>query len=165
MGSVVVFPKDQLDSHIGFLVSDIARQMTTEYNRVMEPIFGLTRSQFRVIIQLLRQDGQTQSQLATVLQVGKVSVGGIVDRLEYSGWVERRPDPSDRRSNLVYLTEKGRSAQDKMIEIGRGLTRQTLKGLTKEERDQLVDLLLVVKRNLQSIEDVKDTSIRLITNK
>ena len=61
------------DRGIGFLVTDIARLLTTQYNRLVKPT-GLTRSQWRMIVQLHRRDGLSQSELATLLTVGKVSI-------------------------------------------------------------------------------------------
>ena len=147
--------KYQLDHNIGFLVNDISRLITTEYNKIMKPL-GLTRAQWRVIVHLHRSDGLTQSDLAELLDVGKVSVGGLIDRLEHSDWVERRDDPQDRRSNLVYLTKKGRAIEKEMEKTGRELTRQTLRELGPDERAQLVDLLIAVKNNLQKIESDHD---------
>jgi DNA-binding MarR family transcriptional regulator len=150
--------KYQLDHNIGFLVNDISRLISTEYNKIMKPL-GLTRAQWRVIVHLHRMDGQTQSSLAVLLDVGKVSVGGLIDRLEHSGWVERRDDPQDRRSNLVFLTKKGRAIEKKMEATGRELTRQTLRNLGSDERTQLVDLLIAVKNNLLEIESAADEEV------
>ncbi len=147
--------KYQLDHNIGFLVNDISRLISTEYNKIMKPL-GLTRAQWRVIVHLHRSDGLTQSELAELLDVGKVSVGGLIDRLEHSDWVERRDDPQDRRSNRVYLTRKGRAIEKKMEKTGRELTRQTLRDLGPDERAQLVDLLIAVKNNLLEIESSHD---------
>ena len=147
--------KYQLDHNIGFLVNDISRLISTEYNKIMKPL-GLTRAQWRVIVHLHRSDGLTQSDLAELLDVGKVSVGGLIDRLEHSGWVERRDDPQDRRSNLIYLTKKGRAIEKEMEKTGRELTRQTLRDLGPDERAQLVDLLIAVKNNLLEIETSQD---------
>ncbi len=148
--------KYQLDHNIGFLVNDISRLISTEYNKIMKPL-GLTRAQWRVIVHLHRSDGLTQSDLAELLDVGKVSVGGLVDRLEHSGWVERRDDPKDRRSNRVHLTKKGRAIEKEMEKTGRELTRQTLRDLGPDERAQLVDLLIAVKHNLLRIEGSHDS--------
>ncbi len=147
--------KYQLDHNIGFLVNDISRLITTEYNKIMKPL-GLTRAQWRVIVHLHRSDGLTQSDLAELLDVGKVSVGGLIDRLEHSDWVERRDDPQDRRSNRIYLTKKGRAIEKEMEKTGRELTRQTLRDLGSDERAQLVDLLIAVKNNLLRIESSHD---------
>ena len=140
-----------LDRNIGFLVSDIARLINVEYNNIMKPI-GLTSPQFRMIMQLQREDGVTQSRLANILAVGKVSISGLIDRLEQSGWIERRPEPNDRRSNLIFLTNKAQEIEARMLETGKSLTKQTLKNLTAKQRTDLVDLLIIVKDNLLEVE-------------
>jgi MarR family transcriptional regulator for hemolysin len=146
-------PPTQLekDLGIGYLVTDIARLMTTQYNRIMKPT-GLTRAQWRVIIQLNRRNGQTQSELAHVLDMGKVSVGGLIDRLEESHWIERRADPKDRRANRIYLTNKADEINDEMTKTGHMLIDQTLRNLSTDERETLINLLIAVKRNL--LEDL-----------
>jgi DNA-binding MarR family transcriptional regulator len=146
-------PPTQLekDLGIGYLVTDIARLMTTQYNRIMKPT-GLTRAQWRVIIQLNRRNGQTQSELAHVLDMGKVSVGGLIDRLEESYWIERRADPKDRRANRIYLTSKADEINDEMTKTGQRLIDQTLRNLSADERETLINLLIAVKRNL--LEDL-----------
>ena len=140
-----------LDRNIGFLVTDIARLIGVEYNRIMKPI-GLTTPQFRMIMQLQREDGVTQSHLANVLAVGKVSISGLIDRLEQSKWIERRPDPRDRRSNLIFLTDKAHALEKRMEETGRALTKQSLANLSSTERKALIELLITVKKNLLEVE-------------
>lgn len=142
------------DRGVGFLVTDIARMMTTHYNRLVKPT-GLTRAQWRVIIQLHRQDGLSQSELATLLTVGKVSVGGLIDRLEHSGWIERRTDDNDRRSNLIYLTKKGHKVDQDMVTAGKRLAKRSLKDLTRDEIVQLESLLRAVRDNLLQAEEQK----------
>jgi DNA-binding MarR family transcriptional regulator len=54
-------------------------------------------------------DGITVSELAELAGVRKQTMAQAVDQLERSGYVERRPNPGDRRSRLVFLTERGAS--------------------------------------------------------
>lgn len=147
--------KQVFDRNVGFLVSDIARLIGVEYNRIMKPM-GLTTPQFRMIMQLQRQEGVTQSHLANILAVGKVSTSGLIDRLEQSGWIERRPDPGDRRSNLIYLTDKGHKIEERMLDTGNTLTKQTLKNLNNKQRSTLIDLLVTVKANLLEVESAHE---------
>ena len=135
------------DRGIGFLVADITRLMTTQYNRLVKPL-GLTRSQWRLIVQLHRQDGLTQSELANLLAVGKVSVGGLIDRLEQSGWIERRNDAKDRRTNRIFLTDKAHEVDKEIVSAGVKLAKQTLNGLTDDESLALESLLGAVRSNL-----------------
>jgi DNA-binding MarR family transcriptional regulator len=146
---------DEMNRNFGFLVNDISRLISAEYNRIMSPL-GLTRAQWRVIVYLHREDGLMQVDLAKLLGTGKVAVGGLVERLEKSGWVERRPDPRDGRSNRVYLTKKGRAIEKEMIRTGRDLTGRVLNNLSAGERRELTRLLLSVKGNLLEIEAEAD---------
>ncbi|MDP6376565.1 MAG: MarR family transcriptional regulator [Pseudomonadales bacterium] len=142
------------DRGIGFLTADITRLMTTQYNRLVKPM-GLTKSQWRVIVHLHRQEGLSQSELAALLAVGKVSVGGLIDRLEQRGWVERRTDEKDRRSNRIFLTNKGRSVDKEMIAAGVKLSKLMLKNLTDDESLMLESLLTAVRDNLLELESEK----------
>jgi len=139
------------DRGIGFLVADIARLMTTQYNRLAKPV-GLTRAQWRVIIHLHRKDGLTQSELAMLLTVGKVSAGGLIERLERSGWIERRVNEQDGRSNRVFLTKKGRAVDKEMISAGAKLEKQAVATLSGDEGVQLESLLRAVRANLLEID-------------
>ena len=147
------------DRGIGFLVADIARLMTTEYNRLVKPI-GLTKSQWRLIVHLHRQDGLTQSELANLLAVGKVSVGGLIDRLEQSRWIERRSDAKDRRTNRIYLTKKAHAVDKEIISAGVKLAKQTLKDLTDDESLMLESLLGAVRRNLLELESTHTSNTK-----
>ena len=141
----------EFDRNIGFLVNDLSRLITSKYNRIMKPA-SLTRTQWRVIVHLHRNDGLTQSQLAGLLVVGKATVDGLVNRLEEENWVERRGDINDPRQNHIFLSQKGRDLGEEMIAQGRELTEQAMANLTKEEREQLIQLLGRVKASLLSIE-------------
>ena len=54
-------------------------------------------------------EGITVSRLADLARVRKQSMAQAVDQLERTGYVERRPNPRDHRSQLVFLSERGAS--------------------------------------------------------
>jgi|SRR6516165_7938824 len=54
-------------------------------------------------------EGITVSELAGLARVRKQTMAQAVEQLELTGYVERRPNPRDRRSRLVCLTDRGRS--------------------------------------------------------
>jgi DNA-binding MarR family transcriptional regulator len=56
-------------------------------------------------------EGITVSGLADLARVRKQTMAQAVDQLERTGYVERRPNPRDRRSRLVFLTERGASVR------------------------------------------------------
>jgi DNA-binding MarR family transcriptional regulator len=61
------------------------------------------------VFPFVRPDGITVSELAGLARVRKQTMAQAVDQLERTGYVERRPNPRDRRSRLVFLTERGAS--------------------------------------------------------
>jgi DNA-binding MarR family transcriptional regulator len=90
---------------LGFLVHDVSRLRHHPSNRVLKPL-GVTRSQWWVLAFLSRADGMSQVALAEELDLGKVALGGLINRLEKTGLVSRRPDDDDRRVKRVFLTKK-----------------------------------------------------------
>ena len=100
-------PKDFTASvSLGFLIHDVSRLRRIVIDRALKPV-GITRSQWWVLSFLGRRDGMTQTALAADLDLTKVAVGGLLDRMESSGFVERRADQRDGRIKRVYLTSAG----------------------------------------------------------
>jgi DNA-binding MarR family transcriptional regulator len=69
--------------------------------------FGDLRPAHANVFPFLPPDGMSVSGLAELAQVRKQTMAEAVDQLERMGYVERRPDPHDRRARLVFLTERG----------------------------------------------------------
>ena len=59
------------------------------------------------MFQHIEAGGSRLTDLAERAQITKQSMGYLVDYLEQRGYLERRPDPSDRRAALISLTERG----------------------------------------------------------
>ena len=92
-----------IDRNLGFVISDLHRLITTAMDKELKAL-GLTRSQLRVVLHLTREQGLTQVRIAEDLEMGKVAVGGLLDRLEAKGLIERRPHPTDRRASSIFRT-------------------------------------------------------------
>lgn len=141
---------DALDLRLGFLIHDVSRLRRNAFDQLMKPL-GVTRSQWWVIAHLSRHDGMMQTELANLLDVGKVTLGGLIDRLENGGWVERRPDPKDRRAKRIFLTKNAHHLIEEMRDAERQHNSNVLKGLSRKERDELSDKLNRIKCNLIDI--------------
>lgn len=136
----------------GYLVHDVSRIRRTAMDQVMRPL-GITRSQWLVFSALSRggNDGMTQVDLARLLEVGKVTVGGLIDRLEASGHVERRPDAADRRAKRVFITPQGFSLLERMIQVAAKLNARSVHGLDGEQQRRAEAVLYQLKQNLKEI--------------
>jgi len=64
-----------------------------------------------------------------------------IDRMQEAGWIERRPDPTDRRARRLFLTEKARPVLGRIWDVASETQDQTLAALSPDESDQLIDLL------------------------
>ncbi|HEX4151941.1 MAG TPA: MarR family transcriptional regulator [Steroidobacteraceae bacterium] len=142
-------------NRISFLVHDVSRLGRTAFDHRLKPL-DVTRSQWWVLNGLSGKgnDGRTQTELARLLDIGKVALGGIVDRLEGRGLVKRRPDGTDGRVNRVYLTRKGGDVLSRVGKIGVGLDAQVMRGISSANRDLLTDALHAMKSNLIALDAV-----------
>lgn len=137
---------------LSFLVHDVARLRQTEYDKLMKPL-GITRSQYWVLSNLTRPDGNgmVQTELAKLMSVGKVTLGGLLDRLEDRGLVERRGSPSDRRAKSVFLTKDGKKMVGKMKVIAEEFNAGLQDGLSSKDIETTEKVLSHVKKRLLSL--------------
>jgi MarR family transcriptional regulator for hemolysin len=90
------------ESDFLFLMHDVARLMRTRADQRARR-YGMTRAQWVILARLERQPGLTQNELAALVEVEPITIGRLVDRLAHRGFVERRPDPHDRRMWRLHL--------------------------------------------------------------
>jgi DNA-binding MarR family transcriptional regulator len=106
---------------------------------------GLTFAQSRVLRILARQgEPMRMGDLAARFEVAPRSATSMVDSLEELNLVERRADPTDRRSVLVGLTPDGLALMDRIGELRRASAQALFVRLTPAQQQQLLDLLSVL---------------------
>jgi len=132
---------------LGFLIHDVSRLRRSAFDRCLKPL-NVTRSQWWVLAYLSREDGMTQSQLAEELDLGKVAVGGLIDRLEKAGLLRRAADASDRRINRIFLEPKSKQLIARMRKVSHRLNEQILDGLADIKLEAAATTLDAMKRNL-----------------
>lgn len=138
------------ERYFGFLVSDVARLLRTEFDRRVRD-FGLTRSQWLALTRIYRQPGCTQSELAETMEMEKGSAGRLIDRLEDNGFVVREADPADRRVRRIHLTPKAEAIERSMRTIALETIHEALSDLDEAEHDKAVEVLITVKARLQEM--------------
>ena len=95
-------------------------------------------------------EGITVSALAERARVRKQTMTQAVEQLERAGYVERRPNPRDRRSRLVFLTERGASVPPVTHAAAEGVEGRWAELTSPEELEALRGSLL---RLLGQLED------------
>jgi MarR family transcriptional regulator, transcriptional regulator for hemolysin len=147
--------KDESSSRIGVLIHDVSRLRRTVVDHVLRPM-GVTRSQWWVLTNLSRHNGKgmMQTELARTMDVGKVTLGGLIDRLEVRGLVKRQPDPSDRRAKRVSMTPKGVKLLADIQESAAELNARIMTGIQRTDIARAEALLIKMKRQLIAMNAV-----------
>jgi MarR family transcriptional regulator for hemolysin len=90
----------------------------------------------------------TQVDLAKHMGVGRAAMGALIDSLESRGWVERRPNPSDRRVWLIATTPSGEQAAQQVAKIDESLRAELREGISRKERRELTRILNRLRENV-----------------
>lgn len=138
----------------GYLIHDVSRLRRIVLDDIMRP-YGITRSQWETLSALSRSgnSGMTQADLARLLEVGKVTVGGLLERLEATGQIGRRADDSDGRARQVFITDQGYDTIRLVIAIAAKADKQNIRGLIAEEVKDEEKVLFKIKLNLKDIHE------------
>lgn len=131
------------------LLLRVARQLRRQLVSGLEA-HGLTGSQYTVLA-AIPPGGIALGRLAEKASKEPASLTGIIDRLERAGWVERRPDPNDRRVVRVHTTPEGRHLAEEVTAVHPANVHRRLSALTPAEQEQLVGLLV----RLQAVPEDK----------
>jgi DNA-binding MarR family transcriptional regulator len=95
--------------------------------------FGINGRQCAVLIAIDEQAPSSQHDIAQRMGVDRTTMVTLVDELEGKGLVERRPDPRDRRKNVVALTEAGRATVQGATRAADEAERRFLAPLSADE--------------------------------
>lgn len=129
-----------LDRSFGFLVNDVARLFGRRFDQNGRRL-GLTRAQCRTLGYLTRNEGINQAGLADLLEIRPMTLVRQIDRMEEAGWIERRPDPADRRARRLYLTAKARPILGRIWNVANATRDEALARLSPPQAETLIDLL------------------------
>lgn len=144
-------PEITINQTISYLLAQICKAHRSAASDILAEV-GLHAGQEIFLLQLWRQDGLTQTQLADSMCVQPPTVNKMLNRMESAGLVTRRQDAEDSRISRVYLTDKSRDLQKAVEEIWTRLENRTLANFTLEERVLLRRLLLQMHANLTNRE-------------
>jgi DNA-binding MarR family transcriptional regulator len=106
--------------------------------------YGITPVQFSVLRQLWITDGQLGSKLGERLQMDSATMTGILDRMEQNQFVERQPDPHDRRNKIVFLTEKGREMEKPLNQKMDEWNKELMAGFNDDDIQVFKSMLITI---------------------
>lgn len=133
--------------NISFVLHDVARLLRKRFEQ-RSRTFGLTRAQWQVLAYLSVHEGIHQNKLADLLEIMPITLARLLDKMQARGFIERRPDPADRRVWLLYLTWQAHPLIEVMRTNGRKTRDEAFAGLSADAQQQLLQTLCLIKSNL-----------------
>jgi MarR family transcriptional regulator, multiple antibiotic resistance protein MarR len=135
------------EGHVAFdtLFTDLVRVETRLYNAVEQRVkaaAGVGAGHFELLRYVRDHPDARVADLASAFAIGVGTTSKIVDRLEKQGWVERRPNPANRRSSLLALTPAGESVVSRAEPVWQTAIQQILGGAVTP--DELTALSLAL---------------------
>ncbi len=116
---------------------------------------SLSKEQWSIMAALWKEDGITQQTLADATYRDRPGTTRLLDNLEKEGYVERRPHESDRRTNLIYLTSKGKKIESKVVKA----LNETIATVTRNISDEQINILRLtfdqINKNIEQTEQNK----------
>jgi DNA-binding MarR family transcriptional regulator len=124
-----------------FLLAQLGAHAATQFAERLR-VLDLTPPDAGILRLLRAAAGLSQQELAAKLQIHPSRLVAILDNLEKRGFVERRPNPDDRRLYSLHLTKGGGEILEKLGKVAREHQDALLSALNREERSELSTLLL-----------------------
>jgi len=145
--------------NFGFLVHDVSRLIKRRFDRkARQTGLPITRRQAAVLLYIARNEGVSQTEVATWLDLEPIALVRMLDKLHDEGLVERRAHPTDRRVRTLWLTPAARPVVTQIIAINMVIREETFAGMAPDARDTVIDILGGIKENLALREEADDST-------
>lgn len=138
--------------NIGKYISQLYRRGGIFITKRMEK-YNIGQGQFMFLLELYIEDGRNQEELSKVLKIDKGTTARAIKKLEEEGYIERFKDEKDKRSNKIYLTQKGRDIKESIFSVLDEWERKMSEHLDESEKELMIKLLKKVCLNIDKQEE------------
>lgn len=131
---------EEFTSFICFRLGSATRKIQRFYNNLYKQ-HGITLGQSFILFALMEKEGLSLGGMADKLNLDNSAITGLIDRMESDNLLFRKVDPEDRRSFLIYMSEKGRNLANTIYPLANSFN-QKLKGSLNNEEQKILDKML-----------------------
>ena len=125
---------------IVFLLAKASQKSQNMLKIRLKPL-GLTAVQALVLEALMEADGLTAGEIGKRLLLDNATVSGVLDRLADGDWIKKRSDAEDKRVLRVFLADRARQMEGRLMQERDAANDEILSGFTMEERIVLKRIL------------------------
>ena len=124
-----------MNSKGGFLISRIKQRGARIFDRMLAAsgIDAFNGAQGRILYVLWQGEDISISSLSAQTSLANTTLTSMLDRMEHSGLIIRKPDPRDRRSTLIALTDKAKELHDDYDRISQEMSERYYIGFSETE--------------------------------
>ncbi|MCB0703895.1 MAG: MarR family transcriptional regulator [Saprospiraceae bacterium] len=135
---------------LGFLMGRATRMMGKHMKSHLTGLeLDLAKEHWLILIHLRKGSGLHQQEIADTFCKDKGTIARAVDLLEKENLIERRPDPTDKRQKLLFLTPKGASLGDLFPPISQEMEKQAFKDIPADQIERFKETLKTIYQNLK----------------
>jgi DNA-binding MarR family transcriptional regulator len=136
-------PLPALADRLGYLLKHAQLRLAALGQAALAP-FGISGRELAVLVAIDDRAPASQQEVARRMAVDRTTMVALIDDLEGKGLVQRRPDPDDRRKNVVVLTDTGRTTLNQATAATREAERRLLGSLSDDESAMLKKALQAI---------------------
>ncbi|WP_409292539.1 MarR family winged helix-turn-helix transcriptional regulator [Peribacillus sp. SCS-37] len=140
-----------LKDEIGFTASTTSKMIRSLVNGTLKP-YGITAEQWTVLKHLSFVDTINQKDLSIRTDKDQATLTKILDLLEHNGLISRKPNPEDRRSYLIEISDKGKNLVNTALPLIEELYEDILAGLSKEQIETFMETLHTLQDNIRKLK-------------
>ena len=150
MISISSMQEYDFENSIGFIVNRTARAFVKALDSELHDQVGITVGQWKVIVMLVKHNGLTQKEIADKLGLESPTLIPIIDKMEKEELVVRKVDPSDRRNNRIYRTDKADALWERMVQCASKVRQVSVKEISDADLNIMRAALDKIWHNLRA---------------
>ncbi len=143
----------QIENTLGYRINRGAIIMKIELqNRFKNAGFSITPEEWVILNRLWESDGMNQNEISQKTLKDKTTVTRFLNGMEKDGLIRRVVAEEDRRSRLIFLTDKGKLLKEKLIPIAKSLLVDSSTEINKEHLTVTMNVLAQIERNISNLK-------------
>lgn len=150
-----------LDNFLPYRLSYTSNLVSDVVAHSYDALFGLKIPEWRMIAVVAEHDGVTQQQISARTRMDKVTVSRAAIALAERGLLDRKPNPADKRSHMLVLTDAGQSLYAEVAPRAQALEKALFAAFDPQEMAMFVATLRRIDAAALAMEETHGKPIKV----